>query len=1370
MTSGQPLLFSQNASDSLSLDAPPPLKRGSFSCLCRTGSVSSSHVSSTFSDLDDAQSHFVDAKNESLSRRKLSWDVASIGERDLGRNLYESECTFPTTRFQSAESQFFQHVLSECHSQPAQSVSAFSGHHMEHDKSSDLLSRSALEISSGPSMYIPTDTASSSRREKLNHQRTRRKSWANEDILSSEENARFIHINDPRRTNDKYEFTGNEIRTSKYTVITFLPKNLFIQFHRVAYIYFLVIAALNQLPPLAVFGRTVSLFPLLFVLFVTAIKDGYEDWRRHRSDRKENNREAKVLQGARFYSKEWKKIRVGEILKIHADETIPCDMVLLRSSDPSGIAYVQTMNLDGESNLKTRYARQETASTDYESEHVTGLIRCEQPNRNIYEFTANMEFGGQRIPLGQSNIVLRGCQLKNTDWIIGVVVYAGQETKAMLNSAISPSKRSKLEGYMNRETLWLSVFLFVMCAVVAFGMGLWLERHMDRLDTLPFYRRKYFTKGQENGKRYNYYGLPLEIFFSFLSSVIVFQIMIPISLYISMELVRLGQSYFMIGDTRMYDCSSDSRFQCRSLNINEDLGQIRYVFCDKTGTLTENKMEFRKASIHGQNYGNSSYLADQQMQDTSEGRPGKGGIADTISRQRWKPKTVVKVDPELVALLHKELVGEERIAAHEFFLTLAACNTVIPIKTGKRLSTDLSFGEFYEEPVVIDYQGESPDEQALVCAASAYGYTLMERTSGHIVIDIHGEEQRLDVLGLHEFDSVRKRMSVVVRFPDDSVKVLVKGADSSIFNILAEVTDQREDQSTGIRCATQNHLNEYSLQGLRTLVLASRDLSEMELEEWFQSYQEASTSLTERSAKLRQTASLIECNLNLLGATGIEDRLQDGVPEAIESLRQAGIKVWVLTGDKQETAISIGLSCKLLTHHMQQIIINGSSEEECKNLLADAKANYGIKPQGCRSKNSKWKKNIDSDQTEVENPNDYVTPGSTFPKTGLHLRYSFDTEDLPEQYGAKVASTMNQQLALIIDGNSLVYILEKDLQPELFDLAVSCRVVLCCRVAPLQKAGVVDLIKSRTNDMTLAIGDGANDVSMIQMADVGVGICGQEGRQAVMASDFAMGQFRFLKRLLLVHGHWNYQRVGYLVLYNFYRNAVFVMMLFWYILCTAFSTTSALTDWSSVFYSVIYTSVPTIVVGILDKDLSHRTLLRYPKLYGAGHRQESYNMRLFWLTMIDTLWQSLVLFYVPLFAYRNSTIDIWSMGSLWTIAVVVLVNVHLAMDIQRWILITHIALWGSIVITYICLVVLDSIPDFPNYWTIYHLALFPTYWLNILLITVLALLPRFLLKVLQQMFWPSDIQIARENEILKRRHLGVKSDEATSSRQWGAQW
>lgn len=256
-----------------------------------------------------------------------------------------------------------------------------------------------------------------------------------------------------------------------------------------------------------------------------------------------------------------------------------------------------------------------------------------------------------------------------------------------------------------------------------------------------------------------------------------------------------------------------------------------------------------------------------------------------------------------------------------------------------------------------------------------------------------------------------------------------------------------------------------------------------------------------------------------------------------------------------------------------------------------------------------------------------------------------------------------------------------------------------------------------------------------------------------------------------------------------------------YILSTAFSTTSALTDLSSVFYSLIYTSIPTIVVGILDKDLNDETLLQYPRLYGAGHRQESYNMRLFWITMIDTLWQSLVIFYIPVFIYSDSSIDIWSMGSLWTITVVILVNVHLAMDVQRWIFVTHVAVWGSIIITYACLIAVDSIPIFPNYGlvsslivinflrytfydlssffqvynvtpifsmfgrTIYHLAKSPSYWLSIFLILTIALLPRFLFKVIRQNFWPSDIQITREAEI-----LGDQPDNLPSKSSKGSGW
>ncbi|KAM2028623.1 hypothetical protein ACFX16_040227 [Malus domestica] len=1086
----------------------------------------------------------------------------------------------------------------------------------------------------------------------------------------NEENVRVVYIDDVAKTNERFAFSGNSIRTAKYSIFTFLPRNLFEQFHRVAYIYFLVIAVLNQLPQLAVFGRGVSILPLAFVLLVTAVKDAYEDYRRHRSDRIENNRLASVLVGNQFQPKKWKDVRVGEIIKIQANEAIPCDMVLLSTSDPTGVAYVQTINLDGESNLKTRYAKQETLSKLPDKEKITGVIKCENPNRNIYGLHAFMEIDGKRLSLGPSNIVLRGCELKNTHWALGVAVYAGRETKVMLNNSGAPSKRSRLETRMNFEIILLSGFLVTLCTVVSLCAAVWLRRNNEKLDDIIFYRKKDYSEGKVDD--YNYYGWGLEIIFTFLMSVIVFQVMIPISLYISMELVRVGQAYFMIRDGQMYDEASNSRFQCRALNINEDLGQIKYVFSDKTGTLTENKMEFQCASIWGVDYNGGRSSLEQV------------GYSVEVDGKILRPKMKVKADPELQQLLRSGKNTNEGKHVYEFFLALAACNTIVPLVVD---TSDPNVG-------LLDYQGESPDEQALVYAAAAYGFMLIERTSGHIIIDIQGDRKRFNVLGLHEFDSDRKRMSVILGCPDKTVKVFVKGADTTMFSVI----DKR--LNLDIIRATEVHIHAYSSLGLRTLVVGMRELSATEFEQWHLSFEEASTALIGRAALLRNVAGNIENNLIILGASGIEDKLQLGVPEAIDSLRTAGVQVWVLTGDKQETAISIGYSSKLLTRRMTQIIINSSSKDSCRRGLEDA---------------------------------------VLMSRKLLTVSADTHTDGGNSGHGGT-------QVALIIDGTSLVYILDSELEEKLFELASNCAVVLCCRVAPLQKAGIVALVKNRTTDMTLAIGDGANDVSMIQMADVGVGISGQEGRQAVMASDFAMGQFRFLVPLLLVHGHWNYQRMGYMILYNFYRNAVFVLILFWYVLFTSFSLTTAITEWSSMLYSIIYTAAPTIVVGILDKDLSRRTLLDYPQLYGAGQRQECYNSKLFWLTIGDTLWQSLAVFFIPLFAYWGSSIDTSSIGDLWTLAVVILVNFHLAMDVIRWNWITHASIWGSIIATWICVIVIDAIPSLVGYWAIFQVAKTASFWLCLLAIVTAAIAPRFVVKFLYQYYRPCDVQIAREFE------------------------
>ncbi|KAF7053992.1 hypothetical protein CFC21_061769 [Triticum aestivum] len=537
-----------------------------------------------------------------------------------------------------------------------------------------------------------------------------------------DEDARFVYINDAPRTNaPPAMFPDNSIRTSKYSVLTFIPRNLYEQFHRVAYIYFLILAVLNFVPQLLVLSKEAGVLPLAFVLGVTAVKDAYEDWRRHRSDKNENNRTASVLADGVFRPKRWKDIQVGDVVRLVANETLPCDMVLVSTSDPTGVAYIQTINLDGESNLKTRYAKQETMSTPPEA--LAGVIKCEKPNRNIYGFLATVDLNGRRaISLGTSNVMLRGCELKNTVWAIGVAVYTGRDTKVVLNSSGAPSKRSRLETHMNREIIALAVALVVLCSVVSLLAGIWMGDHVDQLGIIPFFHKyDYSGAAAHDDGRYNWYGTGAQVVFTFMSAVIQFQVMIPIGLIISMELIRVGQAYFMVQDNRMFDEKSQARFQCRALNINEDLGQIKYVFSDKTGTLTQNRMEFRCASVQGRDFSET----DGGEED------GHAVQADGVV---LRPKTAVTTDPKLAALL-KDGMGAKASRARDLFLALATCNTIVPIV------------EDTVNPAakLVEYQGESPDEQALVYAAAAYGHKLVERTSGHIVVDVFGTRQRYEL-------------------------------------------------------------------------------------------------------------------------------------------------------------------------------------------------------------------------------------------------------------------------------------------------------------------------------------------------------------------------------------------------------------------------------------------------------------------------------------------------------------------------------------------------------------------------------------------------------------------------------------------------
>jgi phospholipid-translocating ATPase len=438
----------------------------------------------------------------------------------------------------------------------------------------------------------------------------------------------------------------------------------------------------------------------------------------------------------------------------------------------------------------------------------------------------------------------------------------------------------------------------------------------------------------------------------------------------------------------------------------------------------------------------------------------------------------------------------------------------------------------------LAYKSESPDESALVTAVKNLGFTFLKKKGTVLTVDILGKLYDFELLNVIEFNSTRKRMSVIVRRPEpwSDIVLYCKGADNVIIERLKPGQDNEINQVT-------KDIDDFSNEGLRTLTIACKTLTEEEYSEWSGKLHTASTSTENRAEHIESVNELIEHGFTLLGATAIEDKLQDQVPDCIESLRQAGIKVWVLTGDKVETAINIGYASNLLGKESKLWIVRGSpgAEETLKN----------------------FEDMISEMEQEREDNTD-----------SMHE----DTSNTEKPRQRNIKEPVEN--ALIIDGLALKHLFEtEESKARLLQVVLVCKSVVCCRVSPLQKALVVELVRRGQGAVTLAVGDGANDVSMIQAANIGVGIAGQEGAQASMSADYAIGQFRFLKKLLLVQGHWSYDRISEMILNFFYKNVVWVFGGLWYQIFCGFSA-NIFYDYSFLqLYNLIFTVAPTCVIG-----------------------------------------------------------------------------------------------------------------------------------------------------------------------------------------------
>ena len=749
----------------------------------------------------------------------------------------------------------------------------------------------------------------------------------------SQAGPRIIQLNNPP-ANAANKYVNNHVSTTKYNVATFVPKFLFEQFSKYANLFFLFTAALQQIPNLSPTNRYTTIIPLFIVLVVSAIVELVEDYRRRQSDGALNNSKAQVLRGSSFESTKWVNVAVGDIVRVESEESFPADILMLASSEPEGLCYIETANLDGETNLKIKQAIPETANLVSPSElsRLGGRVKSEQPNSSLYtyEATLTMHAGGgeKELPVQPDQLLLRGATLRNTPWLHGVVVFTGHETKLMRNATATPIKKTEIERMINKQIIMLCSILVALSIVSSIGDLITNLTSGNKLD--------YLYMGDYNAAE--------QFFRDIFTYWILYSNLVPISLFITVEIVKYFTATVINSDLDMYYDRTDTPANCRTSSLVEELGQIEYIFSDKTGTLTCNQMEFRQCSIAGIQY------ADEVPEDRKATGDEYSGIHNFTQ-------------------LRENLQSHESASFIDQFLTLlSTCHTVIPEQQNEKA------------PGTIKYQAASPDEGALVEGAVELGYKFFARKPRAVRIDAGGMELEYEILAVCEFNSTRKRMSTILRCPDGRIRCFCKGADTVIMERLAKDANPHVEP-------TLQHLEEYAADGLRTLCLAMREIPESEFQEWLHIFNQAATTVSgNRADELDKAAELIEHDFLLLGATAIEDKLQDGVPETIHTLQTAGIKVWVLTGDRQETAINIGMSCKLISEDMTLLIVNEESSEATRENLT---------------------KKLDAIKSQANN--------------------SFEMETL----------------ALVIDGRSLTFALEKDLERMFLDLAVVCRAVIC---------------------------------------------------------------------------------------------------------------------------------------------------------------------------------------------------------------------------------------------------------------------------------------------------------------------------------------